>query len=1747
MGTRGLLEVDKDYNEALLLVDDEFSFGHNTKDSTEFKEKIHKIRSNKMLSRSEKESEILMAEVDNVIGKILENGVSLKSPGVRSYASVIMARIQSPFKDYAEANNMSPAEAVEMALGYALSKIKDKPFEKEDEVRTRVKNTAKADEDAYKKEQLREVKTQLSLFFLEKTAAEAGYSVRDINEIEKDLAHAQANALALFRYDNAKDLQEAVVTTEVDTSDIEARTDMSPSEKDSAVAVRELENTVQNVILNGVDWKITRSGEVNVNNYQKSVIETVLKDFTDSVEAAGETSEFAYYEAMRIVNEVVENVKKENNTTTSSFIEGWNEAAKKKLKGNSFIGALNKSLEKVGKVLRSRPLSTDSKGTVIRARSNAVKLMKRMVGSKYGKPVFAVTGFNSRGVRETITLLNKPTKSVLEIGGKKFTVDSFEEVSTNPNNYVGIKKTTVFNTLPFNGLPSIFKVASRNFRETLLSVIPPLSEQEKLIDRRGNGKERFWSAESPARTFIFDTDGNIPDSVTTAMSIALHEVISMESGNLVKGPKETASIAKMFHVAEFEVTPEMRAIAENYGVLSKTLANKLGTAMMGVLGLGRLTNSNTSRGQYERLLADLGNIILEVAKEQGIIELKNVKSSEIEALIGSNEVIDGIDLTEEGLRTEPITWFVSIDTEETSLGVKPVMAARTVSSVYEDMKEQVANLTGEAKGPFFGQVPEEVKEKALREMRNNVAGGEIPKEAKEALEAFMETPYEVNMDMVERFFDYLEIPEYYEGVRKSMGYVPTERVDPSDKNSAYVSSEYAEMLYEHKVVQTAINEGIERSIEHLKELYQGVKDGHVSNEMFFAFFYSTNHRYSIDSTTVNPQGDKLHRFFVVPKGHRVSYKADKKNHTFTADVVNRVGVKETRDVSLYVRAALAQGFGIGIDKENTHEIVETGNTILSIPEAQLEAVVDSVLKTGKVSLNTDDGVVTFKPDHISHFLMAIEFLEKYHESDSTFSSALSAETDALTSGFSNKLQQFGTLDADPNVFKTHLKRVGIVSAQDMENRLADNDGIYGINDMLSSKDTVDSYQNLALGVIEGIENNIKDLDSNQLRMFNLIKDLLPGMDQLGNQEKVISKKLRNLFKPAFMIFNYSAGINRIVKNLSAELAESVLKDLTKVDISNKDSAAYRTLEQIGETLNVTPKTLQKMLRETPIDDIKISYEVIDDQGNLVSKRDNLLNFFSSFVIEPTYGTAVESVFKEEFAFFTEIQDSTNDAFKLAYGVFNEALAAEIRKYRGLENRVVTETAFKNIVKGLKKRFPVIAGPLSSVLEEGVHVYSVDTGSPKSSMAFSNPAKTMLNGAAQSRRMQPIIKTMVAAANAGSVLPFHAIDGALLARTALKFKNSQWKDVGVPIIPVHDAVLTPLPYMDEVAYIYNETSVEVNSQYSIIDELVKMLEGIQEAVDTEEYRHWIDPVDGLKIRSLLAYQERNIELRDLKNLLKDTSDLEERAKIQQDIKDFKANSYSFEEDFNYVLNRMKMFQRKVDEGRSLVYADGTSIGAMVGLAGSTYVVGKNKPDTSFIEKLTDNYTNVPVSLEGAISVEMEHSIDYALEEKHAIRDLKDGRSPERVKRATRRLVKTASKAPYTSDSVVLVDMDNKTDNSNSLDVTWNKQLKEAEKALRNNAVLLFGEDALNTNDLSNPRIGEAFLYSRLMETGKYQSVQTLINDETIVLVVKNTVEYEAPTVANTRESGIIAGINKDSAATNLKALEGKLKELSKRCK
>ena len=56
-------------------------------------------------------------------------------------------------------------------------------------------------------------------------------------------------------------------------------------------------------------------------------------------------------------------------------------------------------------------------------------------------------------------------------------------------------------------------------------------------------------------------------------------------------------------------------------------------------------------------------------------------------------------------------------------------------------------------------------------------------------------------------------------------------------------------------------------------------------------------------------------------------------------------------------------------------------------------------------------------------------------------------------------------------------------------------------------------------------------------------------------------KLRSLFKPAFMIFNYAAGINRIVTNLGLEVADGLLSRLAAADLSDENSQEYKILKR----------------------------------------------------------------------------------------------------------------------------------------------------------------------------------------------------------------------------------------------------------------------------------------------------------------------------------------------------------------------------------------------------------------------------------------------------------------------------------------------------------------------------------------------------------------------------------------------------------
>lgn len=1128
--------------------------------------------------------------------------------------------------------------------------------------------------------------------------------------------------------------------------------------------------------------------------------------------------------------------------------------------------------------------------------------------------------------------------------GIKLIPNRINSITHNPTDWLKVSSPTPLNTLPLEALPEIFKDITSSFSSVVKELVPALTKEEVSMTNTTGKREDYaniiHTLDSPARTIIFDREGKIQDNIITAMALSVGDLLKTEFIKLSLGPKDNKTVANMFGVTETEVTQDMRKVAEENGVFAKTVANNLGKAVLKGLGYSRAKDTQVNKGQYDRLVADLGNLTLLAAENLGILGTKTVSSNALSELYRDGEERS----------SAATTMFVHIPSGKNRKKVD------SFSEEYALVEEFIPDPLNNKKGPKFGELlskPE--KTEYLDSIRNDLVRGQIPAEAKKALNAFMDTPYEMNMDVVTDLLEAIKNEDTLLSIKKGLGYVEISEDNP----------EYVNMTYRNKIIQKAINRDIEKSIGTIIEYHEAISSG-KDNKLYFPFFYAGNHRYMIDSNTLNGQADKFHRFLVVPKAHNVEYEVNRSNNTFTYKYEDN-GETKTINSSLFVRAALSQAFGVEIDKTKTVDIVDHGNKFLSLTPADIRTIKDELFKTGTFTLYTDtEGPVTYKPDHITHALQAIDFLQKYSSSTgTTFTHSLSAEFDALTSGFSNKVQQFGLIQDRIE----HLRRVGIIdSANETEVAELFKDDSFGVNDMLSNPDLLDSYKGMAETTIKDVDVRSRALEPKTRSLFDTISPLFPGGEQLGRSgEKIsISSALRSMFKPGFMIFNYSAGINRIVTNLGEAMVEDIVNKIAKADLTKLTPEEKTSMEAVAGLVKgakgkkTTLKQLQDRLRKERLDLLEVE-KTVEHKGKRVEVTEPLSTYLIDTLIRPTYGESMKNTFETQFKEFIEIQNATNDAFKMSYAIFGKLLSQKVDEHRETtENSPITEEALLGMISDLRDAFPVIAGPLSTALEEGVHVYDTDTRTPEGSLAttIAPQLKYNKNGEVVSRKMNLLIKSIIAAANSGAVLPFHALDGAQIATTSNTLMEEFVSKMATPttgagVIPIHDAIMPPLPFADIAAWIYNQKTVELNRNYSIMAEVQKMTDRANDILEGKDPRFSVNPslikpVTTITAVDTKALSKKKKELGSLVKLATTESRTRKISTLREEIAELEQAT-KFSAAFEVVKSNVDRLAKQVEEARETLRLERTKTGALVGLPGSIYTQGEDSgPRTAYLE-------------------------------------------------------------------------------------------------------------------------------------------------------------------------------------------------------
>lgn len=211
----------------------------------------------------------------------------------------------------------------------------------------------------------------------------------------------------------------------------------------------------------------------------------------------------------------------------------------------------------------------------------------------------------------------------------------------------------------------------------------------------------------------------------------------------------------------------------------------------------------------------------------------------------------------------------------------------------------------------------------------------------------------------------------------------------------------AEKVHKTKLASIkAVNRAIERSLENL--------DAHMERaegrEYYFNYFMSGNGRDMIDSSTFNPQSDKLHR--------HMDYTGKEYN-----PFVNE------RNEYLF-KVAVLQGMDVDVDKMPKEDIMEAWNEISDEVKIMSEVLVSGRPIHSSWQKKIAEYAADKKNAHTIDAMVALgEYINASKMSEPVMLTNLQVEVDAVTSGWIVALMQNPAFDMETN--KEYLAKGGV--------------------------------------------------------------------------------------------------------------------------------------------------------------------------------------------------------------------------------------------------------------------------------------------------------------------------------------------------------------------------------------------------------------------------------------------------------------------------------------------------------------------------------------------------------------------------------------------------------------------------------------------------------------------------------------------------------------------------------------------------
>lgn len=984
-----------------------------------------------------------------------------------------------------------------------------------------------------------------------------------------------------------------------------------------------------------------------------------------------------------------------------------------------------------------------------------------------------------------------------------------------------------------NVIDKVEKVKNRDGSESI---------KPNVFNKETNSMESVKLRDSLFRGILFNSDGSINKNVATAIAMTGDEYRALMASKLAFNTKE--DIAKMLGITEGEVTGLMTRTMAFNGSFKKLIADDLSTTLFKNLAISGVDTAD--KELVAKMKADAGQIVLLYMQEKGYIEplaTSTMTVKQYETMMEKDEDFAKETFTElgesENGATIPMVRLAGTrDINGNQIRLKgKAKEAQNKKFAYETAK---LTKTLDFLGSTFGieSTKKGYKTKPTKTESKKVKNSKVNNMSDKALKTMnilQDESFEMNggVDVLFELLDNGTIDDAT--ILKAMGYKTEEDL----KGKSFNTVESAE----------ARNMEIVNSLDELKLLRARVLDpeDEMTNEMYFDYFFGKNGRFYMDSVGINPQTEKqLHRWLITPKSHNV-----------TIDFGAKGKAKRQKDM---FRLAIAQAFGFAIDKKSNADSYAFADAIMAADESELLKVLKPDEK-GHFKYTQPGSKHTLEIEHIGHTMQAISALRAYRDAiqeDGTiapFTTSMSVEFDAVTSGFIIKLMQMPILKM--KMVKEWLAKGGVFLGGTDGYNGGDIKDIKSMSDVIAKNGITDAYRTLAgkmqtpTEVTDKYYENHKDRNNKVKvanRVLGAITPLLGNIKEIKDQIEEVTKEGRALFKDPFMTFNYAAGMASIKRSLGYKMTENLADEMLAG--SEKGNALIGAL--FGrEATPAEIASFRKDLAEKDFDEVVINGKV--KVSELMRK-----------IIEDAYGNQVESILGEEFEGLVKANGTINNAFKgvfLAWKKEYDAKVAEVIAKGGVLSSKVED----EIILDLKDKFPMINAPLSSGnIEdlETVAIYSTKLSSGKDKKY--GAAKTYIDKTVsknnpkgqQTLTVQSMIREFEAAMSAGAVIPIHYIDGS--------FMTNVLEASGV--LGVHDAVVTGMDNAFDTVKNYNKNVYENSRDYSVIEELSKLVNRnakgnesivIREAKDDNEAITFGDIVNDLNELNAQVKEARRV--------------------------------------------------------------------------------------------------------------------------------------------------------------------------------------------------------------------------------------------------------------------------------------------------